>query len=336
VGRVTEVSQSSIQAVDLFAGLGGSTCGAKAAGVQVVAAVDTWGLACKTYADNHPSVQVYEDDCERLDPALIAAEHGQIGLLLASPECTSHTCAKGAAQRSERSRTTAFQVVRFAEVLRPRWIVVENVIHMRAWSRYRGFLAAIEALGYQCEPQVLNSADFGVPQSRRRLFIVCEHGRKPPNILPPLAVKPVPVRDIIDRNGTYAYTPLRSNGRAIATIERAERAIASVGSRMPFLLVYYGTDGSGGWQPVTMPLRTITTLDRFAYVRRRNGVHEMRMLQVPELQIAMGFPPEYIINRGTRRDRIKLLGNAVCPPVMEQIVRTLKGTYRHGDCATRR
>jgi DNA (cytosine-5)-methyltransferase 1 len=49
----------------------------------------------------------------------------------------------------------------------------------------------------------------------------------------------------------------------------------------------------------------------------------MRMLQVPELQKAMGFPANYRLKRGTRRDRIKLLGNAVCPPVMEAIVRTI-------------
>ena len=49
----------------------------------------------------------------------------------------------------------------------------------------------------------------------------------------------------------------------------------------------------------------------------------MRMLQVPELKLAMGFPPEYQLSHGTRRDRIKLLGNAVCPPVMWHIARSL-------------
>ena len=49
----------------------------------------------------------------------------------------------------------------------------------------------------------------------------------------------------------------------------------------------------------------------------------MRMLQVPELQLAMGFPPDYKLNHGSRRDRIKLLGNAVCPPVICHIIKTL-------------
>lgn len=312
-----------IRAVDLFAGVGGSTCGAKAAGARVVAAVDAWDLACKSYADNNPGTAVYESRCEDVDPAGIERQFGTIDLLLASPECTSHTCAKGAAERSEESRSTAFQVVRFAEVLLPRWIVIENVIHMRTWSRYDELMASLNSLGYRCMPQVLNATDFGVPQSRRRLFIVCELGQTPPEIAPPPDQRRLAVRDIIDNNSTYRYSLLRAAGRAVPTLERADRAIANVGPRNPFLIVYYGSDGSGGWQPVTAPLRTITTLDRFAYVRRRNGVHEMRMLQVPELKLGMGFPKDYILERGTRRDRIKLLGNAVCPPVMEHIVRTL-------------
>ncbi len=314
---------NTLRAVDLFSGIGGSSCGAKCAGVQIVAAVDAWDIACEAYADNNPSAKVYNSACEKVSPGSIAREFGKIDLLLASPECTSHTCAKGAGERSENSRATAFQVLRFARALKPRWIVVENVIHMRAWNRYKELLSTLNDLGYRSRPQILNSADFGVPQSRRRLFIVCEMGRHPRETFPPPSLSRMSAHTIIDPNGTYAYTPLTKKGRAEATIARAERAITQVGSTKPFLIVYYGSDGSGGWQPVSSPLRTITTLDRFAYVRRRNGAHEMRMLQVPELKLAMGFPQDYIVERGTRRDKIKLLGNAVCPPVMEFVVRTL-------------
>ena len=54
-------------------------------------------------------------------------------------------------------------------------------------------------------------------------------------------------------------------------------------------MVYYGTDAAGGFQTLNRPLRTITTLDRFAYVRPNGIGHEMRMLQPPELAAAMGF-----------------------------------------------
>src|SRR5260370_869725 len=137
----------------------------------------------------------------------------------------------------------------------------------------------------------------------------------------------VPARRILDYNGTYRYSLMRSDNRAEATLKRAERAIAALGKRKQFLIVYYGTDGSGGWQKISRPLRTITTVDRFAYVHRNGSRrYEMRMLQVPELKKAMGFPTQYRLEHGTRRDKIKLLGNAVCPPVMEAIIRGLLPT----------
>jgi len=107
-------------------------------------------------------------------------------------------------------------------------------------------------------------------------------------------------------------------------LQRAARGIAAVGERKPFLLVYYGSDHAGGWQRLNRPLRTITTLDRFALVKPDSQYgHVMRMLQVPELQAAMGMPPKMKLQAGTRRDRIKMIGNAVCPPVMKHVVRTL-------------
>jgi DNA (cytosine-5)-methyltransferase 1 len=91
----------------------------------------------------------------------------------------------------------------------------------------------------------------------------------------------------------------------------------------PFLVVYYGSDGSGGWQPLDRPLRTITTLDRFGLVTWQKRTPMLRMLQVPELLRAMGFDRKYGLPYGSRRDKIKLLGNGVCPPVMEAIVTSI-------------
>ncbi len=130
--------------------------------------------------------------------------------------------------------------------------------------------------------------------------------------------------DVINKDGTYRTSPLWTGNRAEATLTRARRAIAKLGAGRPFLLVYYGSDGAGGWQRLNVPLRTVTTLDRFAYVRRNGArVYEMRMLQVPELKRAMGFPKAFKLLHGARRDRIHLLGNAVSPPVMRAVVSAL-------------
>ncbi|MCU1305276.1 MAG: Site-specific methylase [Candidatus Sulfotelmatobacter sp.] len=292
------------------------------AGVELVAAVDLWDLAEKTYTENFPDVTFYRQRSEALDPEVLKREIGEIEILIASPECTSHTCAKGSSPRSEKSRATAFEVIRYAQVFTPRWIVVENVVHMRSWRRFRAWVQAIELLGYQTRIEVLNAADFGVPQTRRRLILMADRDRVPPPIIRKYPAR-VPVGPLIESENGFGYTPLYRKGRAKPTLERAHRAMEALGSGKSFLIVYYGSDGAGGWQRIDRPLRTITTVDRFGYVRPSCDGYELRMLQVPELKRAMGFPEEHAFSHGTRRDKIKLIGNAVCPPVMKKVIEVL-------------
>jgi DNA (cytosine-5)-methyltransferase 1 len=130
-------------------------------------------------------------------------------------------------------------------------------------------------------------------------------------------------RNAIRFDGPWKSGALYTDRRAADTLVRAERAIEALGKGEPFLVVYYGTDGSGGWQPLDRPLRTMTTLDRFGLVTWKVRTPLLRMLQVPELKRAMGFDNVYELPFGSRRDRIKILGNGVCPPVMEAVVRSL-------------
>jgi DNA (cytosine-5)-methyltransferase 1 len=94
--------------------------------------------------------------------------------------------------------------------------------------------------------------------------------------------------------------PLRL--RAQPTRDRADRAILTLGKKVPFLIVYYGSDGAGGWQPLDRPIRTLTTLDRFGLVTWSGSTPMLRMLQVPELKRAMGFEDSYRLDHGSRRD----------------------------------
>ena len=174
----------AIKAIDLFAGVGGSSRGALAAGVRVAAAVDYWTLARDTYKSNFPGVQFLNAKCENIGLVTLKKKVGGVDLILASPECTSHTCAKGNAPRSETSRRTAFEVVRFAKAFNPRWVIVENVVHMRTWKSYQTWLNSLKKLGYNVTEQVINSADHGVPQARRRLFVMCDRERVPPRSSP--------------------------------------------------------------------------------------------------------------------------------------------------------
>jgi len=296
--------------------------GALMAGAVVKAGVDYWKVATKAYRSNFPGVTAIDADIRKISTRTLHDLIGDIELIVASPECTNHSCAKGSGIRNEESRLTAFEVTRFATEFRPKWIIIENVVQMHSWNRHQDLLNGLYELGYFVRQEILNSKDFGVPQSRRRLFLICSRIGEVAKIAS-LANKIRLAREIIDFNGNYASTPLFSPKRAVATIERAERAFSALGKKEPFLIVYYGTDGSGGWQSIDEPLRTITTLDRFAFVKPSAAGHLMRMLQPEELKLAMGFPAHYKLKNGTRRDKVKLMGNAVCPPVMAHLVRSL-------------
>lgn len=314
----------TIRALDLFCGAGGSSLGARAAGVDVVCGVDAAPLAITAYQANIPHARALNHVLsETPEPAVLEAA-GEIQMILASPECTSHTCARGNRPGDEDSLLTARHVLGYARVLTPRWIVIENVMHMRSWRGYAPLLDELRGLGYKVEPLVLDAADFGVPQNRRRLFLLCDRDRVPPKELPSIGHQVATARERVLRPGdSWPSRPLDNGRRAAGTLARAERAIAALGRRVPFLIVYYGSDGAGGWQSLDRPLRTVTTLDRFGLVTWEGETPMLRMLQVPELGRAMGFPDEFFFPAGNRRDRIRLLGNAVCPPVMTAIVRAL-------------
>jgi DNA (cytosine-5)-methyltransferase 1 len=314
-----------IRVLDLFSGGGGSSYGARSAGAEIVAGVDAWSMASQTYARNFPGAQALNARLEGEGVSEAVRALGPIDLLLASPECTNHTCARGARPRSEDSKMTAWQVLHHAKVLKPRWIVVENVVQMRSWDRFREFEMELLKQGYLVWPRVIDASDYGVPQSRRRLFLICTREDKAFDIQPPEGVKRKVAQDILDPAGTWRVTPLYRPGRAQATLERAERGFAALGRRQPFLVVYYGSDAAGGWQTLDRPIRTLTTLDRFALVQPGPNGHTMRMLQLPELKRAMGFGADFDLSLGTRREGVKLLGNGVCPPVMEHIVLALTG-----------
>jgi DNA (cytosine-5)-methyltransferase 1 len=313
---------NQIRVFDMFCGAGGSSLGAREGGAKIVGGVDLWGPAVESFRLNFPQAHVFEEDLRTLTPEEVLAKIGPVDLLISSPECTHHTCARGSKPRSDESKDTAFQVIRYAEVLKPRWITLENVVHMKPWGRYAELLAELNRLKYNVREQVIDASLFGVAQKRRRLFMIADLQQSPSEVMASSST-PLGVWDILDQSGKYKMTPLRTARRAKGTLERADRAIAELGPHVDFLIVYYGTDGGGGWQRMDAPLRTITTVDRFAYVKATCDGHFMRMLQPEELRRAMGFPADYIFPEVTRREKVKLMGNAVCSPVMEAIVRSL-------------
>lgn len=289
---------------------------------MIACGIDASPYAVDTFARNFPHAQALKLTLDEASSPADLPMLGRIDLLLASPECTHHTNARGARPRDEGSRQTARYVVNFARELLPRWVVVENVLHMKGWDGYRPLIGEFESLGYHVLQQELDSSRLGVPQRRRRLFLLCDRQAMPHRV-PLRSGRAKSARSIIDMSGRWRSRQVGPDSHAPATLARIERGIAALGRRVPFLVVYYGSDGSGGWQSLVRPLRTLTTLDRFGLITWEGDTPMMRMLQVPELQAAMGFDEEFDLDHGSRRDRIRILGNGVCPPVMEAIVSSL-------------
>ncbi len=315
----------AIKILDIFSGCGGSSQGAQRAGASIIAGIDMCSIASAAYKANFPGAKVFKRKVEDIRFYRLREQIGSINMLLASPECTNHSCAKGARPRNESSRATAMQIYRFARALQPRWLVMENVVTMRPWHRYSELLEKLRALGYDLREQVIDAADHGVPQNRRRLFVLGDC-KKHVNPVRSRTRKIRTVWDILDPSDMWPTTPLFSSKRAEATMLRAENAIKALGKKEPFIIVYYGSDGSGGWQELDRPLRTVTTVDRFAFITPSRSGHRMRMLQVSELHRAMGFNRGYSFPPSTRRNNVHLLGNSVCPPVMAAVYNSLTGT----------
>lgn len=307
------------------------------AGAEIVAAVDVWEKATRTFKRNFPDAWVRRRQLSTITgPEILKRDIGPIDLLIASPECTSHSIAKGNRPRDEESRRSGAFVVEFLRKMgdqAPRWVVLENVVPWRSWHGYSDLISGLQNdLGYNCVARILEATHFDVPQSRKRLFVICDR-----ECVPRLPEKGVvttkTARDIIDPPGTWKAGPLRSPHRSGNTLTRAQAGIDALGEGVDFLVVYYGSDRAGGWQPLDRPLRTLTTLDRFGLVQWIGGQATLRMLQVPELVRAMGLhdrkPPRgpsapfRFSEDCSRRERVKLLGNGVCAPVMAAIVRAL-------------
>lgn len=127
----------TLKAADLFCGAGGSSTGlkrvAQALGVGLdLTAVNHWPTAVETHAANHPEARHVCQSVDNIDPRKVTG--GTLDLLWASPECTHHSTARGGMPINDQSRATAWCVTRWAEALRPAYIVVENVPEFQTWG----------------------------------------------------------------------------------------------------------------------------------------------------------------------------------------------------------
>ena len=290
---------SKILCADLFCGGGGTSTGMihafRRAGVtdyQLIG-VNHWNIAIETNRINHPFEKLYCSTVQNVKPRE-AVPSGRLHFLWASPECTNHSRAKGGRPRDEQSRSTAWDILKWAQELYIDRIYIENVVEFLEWGpidskghpmaskkgeTFRAFVAALESLGYHVDWQTMNAADFGAPTSRVRLIIQAVRGRgkivwpEPTHAKEPGMFGEKPwrsAREIIDWTIPGKSIFARKKPLAENTIRRIESGIRKYWGEWaePFLIVLRGTkDRQQTVNPsVKEPLRTLTSQNKFSMI----------------------------------------------------------------------
>ncbi|MHA6626905.1 DNA cytosine methyltransferase [Pseudonocardia sichuanensis] len=295
-----------ITASDLFSGAGGSTEGLTQAGLQVAVAANHWPLAVETHQANHPDIEHRIANLSEVDWRTFP----RTDVLWASPSCRWQARAGGRRRLSvadELARTdegavdraTAYAVIAAAEVHAYPVIFVENVPEFMDWVLYRWWLDGLAALGYRTQVLVLDAADFGHAQYRKRWFLVATRDGVELDLTPP-AVAPVMASAILD---PHPGRPVTRRLYVAAQID----SITDEG--VPYLVTY--RKHAKARRADAHPIATVTAGgNHHAVARLVDGAQYHRLLSNRECARAQGFPDTYEF-RGNSDDVKRQIGNAV-------------------------
>jgi DNA (cytosine-5)-methyltransferase 1 len=163
-----------INAVDLFSGAGGLTLALSRAGFDIVGALDAWEPAIKTHRLNFPHPAICADASKLSAIELKKEMHstGEIDLIVGGPPCQGFSIQRIGADQDSRNNLI-FDFGRFVLELRPRMFLMENVpgiLGLRGSHIVRQLQERLENGGYDVRHKLVNAADYGVPQFRKRVF----------------------------------------------------------------------------------------------------------------------------------------------------------------------
>lgn len=310
----------SLSAIDLFAGAGGLSLGLSQAGWKIEAAVEFDSYAAATHARNMPQTPVYSCDVREID----FREFRGVDLVVGGPPCQPFSVA-GKQQAQEDPRDMIPQFIRAIIEAEPIGFLMENVpglVTARHRSYFNHILERLSSLGYSLAYAVLDAADYGVPQHRKRIIITglrdkafvfpgASHGpgRKFPfatvrkalaNTPPdePNSSKVVYAKNPIVRPSPWAGMLVNGSGRPLDLDAPSNTIPASAGgNRTPIfdpegVLIEYHTHLRAGGAP------------------RSGEVQGVRRLTVRECARLQTFPDSFVFE-GPRSSQYRQVGNAV-------------------------
>jgi DNA (cytosine-5)-methyltransferase 1 len=321
--------------LDCFCGAGGMSLGFKNAGFRLVAAYDNCEPAISTYKRNLGRHGYCVDLKSTPITELRAGQ--QIDVVVGGPPCQGFSVQRRGG-RADTRNDLVFHFLKIVEEIRPAFFLMENVPALAGprWKSYFDRLLGTAAkLGYQVKTEILNAADFGVPQVRRRLFLVGEHSDRQPSFEFPCRTRApddyVTVREAIGRlpeprpknekprlPNHISDNISELNRRRIATVPPGGgRADIPTKLQLPCHRVSVDVAGHRGvygrlwWD---RPATTITTKCN-SFTRGRFAHPEAhRNISMREAARLQSFPDDFVFE-GSVVDVAHQIGNAV-PPLL--------------------
>jgi DNA (cytosine-5)-methyltransferase 1 len=307
---------TGIKTISLFSGCGGSDFALTEMGFDIALANDIWEPACLTYRDNIPNARIECGDIGDIQ------NFPSADLLVGCYPCQGFT--QGG--RRDWGESVNFLYQQFDRVLRktkPMAFVVENVNGMTFGQNQKllsNQLCRYRLAGYRVKWQVLNAQDFGVAQSRRRVFIV--------GIRSDLSFEyefPKPT------HGPVAKRPMVSQREVLKGLPQWP---SGEFNEEPFHWYYLSRNRRRDWDdpspcivghwrhvplhPSSPPLRRVNT-DEWIFKKKGRA----RRFSYGECAALQGFDRGFLLKRGSVRDRFQMIGNAVPPPLFKAVVSTL-------------
>jgi DNA (cytosine-5)-methyltransferase 1 len=170
-----------MKVLDLFAGAGGFSLGFKLAGCNIIGAVEQDRWATDTFLYNHPNSKVITDKIENITDQQFCQEFNSLcpDIILGGLPCQGFSiCLKNAGNPSDHRNSLFSEFIRVIQLFRPKYLIIENVPNLLKSKNHAQELIIdvinnhLKALGYYVYFNILEGTNYGIPQIRKRLFII--------------------------------------------------------------------------------------------------------------------------------------------------------------------
>ena len=314
--------------IDLFSGSGGFSLGFDNKGFQNIFSIDIDPSFCETYKYNFPNHKLIEKDICQLSDSEVKylKEDENIDVVIGGPPCQGFSIAGNIGRRFINDpRNKLFkEFVRVVKVAKPKFFVMENVA--RLYNHNKGetrkeIINDFEALNYRVECKILNSADYGVPQIRKRVIFIGTRLNQKIEFPKKIAKKYLTVKEAIQH-----YPALLAGEKSIIP-----NHIAMTHSDQMLEKMSYISDGGTRDQiPVNIRPKTGDVRKYIRYksddpsvcvtgdMRKIFHYEQNRALTVRELARLQSYPDDFIF-KGSKISQQQQVGNSVPPKMAEEI-----------------